>query len=54
MQYREAYPDQKRPDKPADYPKKPPTSYNFFVNDEKVKIWKNNPELSPVTVLSIT
>ena len=35
---------QKLPEKP----KKPPTSYNFFVNDIKVKIARKNPGINPV------
>jgi len=36
--------NQKRPD----YPKKPPTSYNFFVKAKHDKIVRNNPGMNSV------
>jgi len=41
------HPNPEHEKQPA-YPKKPPTSYNFYIKDKRDKIVRNNPGLNSV------
>ena len=42
---------QQNQEKRTEYPKKPPTSYNFYIKDKRDKIVRNNPGLNSVGLI---